>query len=122
MILGFALAVILNKGVYAKNALRATVFMPYVSNIVAVAVISKVLLGSNSPIIQQLQSWGFEPPLLLQDLKLALPTTAVIAVWERSWSEHGCLSGRIAGRSGRALRQRRLTALRSGERIRHVYS
>ncbi len=64
MILGFALAVILNKGVYAKNALRATVFMPYVSNIVAVAVIFKVLLGSNSPIIQQLQSWGFEPPLL----------------------------------------------------------
>ena len=82
MILGFAFAVILNKGVYAKNALRATVFMPYVSNIVAVAVIFKVLLGSNSPIIQQLQSWGFEPPLLLQDLKLALPTTAAVAGWK----------------------------------------
>ncbi len=35
--------------VYAKNALRATIFMPYVSNIVAVAVIFKVLLGQQQP-------------------------------------------------------------------------
>ena len=37
MILGFALAFMLNNGVYMKKAMRSLVFMPYVSNMVAVA-------------------------------------------------------------------------------------
>ena len=120
MILGFALAVILNKGVYAKNALRATVFMPYVSNIVAVAVIFKVLLGSNSPIIQQLQSWGFEPPLLLQDLKLALPTTAVIAVWKGLGLNMVVYLGALQGVPSELLEAAQIDGATKWERIRHV--
>ncbi len=82
MVVGFVLAFILNKGVYLKNTTRSLVFMPYVSNMVAVAVIFKVLLGNGSPIIVALRNMGFNPPLLLQDLKLALPTVAVISVWK----------------------------------------
>ncbi|ABX43389.1 carbohydrate ABC transporter permease [Lachnoclostridium phytofermentans] len=82
MVVGFALAFILNKGVFLKNTTRSLVFMPYVSNMVAVAVIFKVLLGNNSPIIVALRNMGFNPPLLLQDLKLALPTVAIISVWK----------------------------------------
>ena len=120
MILGFAFAVILNKGVYAKNALRATVFMPYVSNIVAVAVIFKVLLGSNSPIIQQLQSWGFEPPLLLQDLKLALPTTAAIAVWKGLGLNMVVYLGALQGVPTELLEAAQIDGATKWERIRHV--
>lgn len=82
MIFGFALAYILNKGVFCKNGIRSLIFMPYVSNMVAIAIVFKVLLGNASPLITGLQSLGFDPPLLLQDLHLALPTTAVIAVWK----------------------------------------
>ena len=82
MILGFALAFMLNNGVYMKKAMRSLVFMPYVSNMVAVAVIFKVLLGNNSPIIVALRNMGFAPPLLLLNLKLALPTVAMISVWK----------------------------------------
>ncbi|ADL04978.1 carbohydrate ABC transporter permease [Lacrimispora saccharolytica] len=82
MILGFALAFMLNNGVYMKKAMRSLVFMPYVSNMVAVAVIFKVLLGNNSPIIVALRNMGFDPPLLLLNLKLALPTVAMISVWK----------------------------------------
>ncbi|WP_024346327.1 carbohydrate ABC transporter permease [Lacrimispora indolis] len=82
MILGFVLAFMLNNGVYMKKAMRSLVFMPYVSNMVAVAVIFKVLLGNNSPIILALRNMGFDPPLLLLNLKLALPTVAMISVWK----------------------------------------
>lgn len=82
MVIGFVLAFILNKGVFLKNTTRSLVFMPYVSNMVAVAVIFKVLLGNNSPIIVALRNMGMNPPLLLQNLKLALPTVAVISVWK----------------------------------------
>ncbi len=82
MILGFVLAFMLNNGVYMKKAMRSLVFMPYVSNMVAVAVIFKVLLGNSSPIILGLRNMGFDPPLLLLNLKLALPTVAMISVWK----------------------------------------
>jgi multiple sugar transport system permease protein len=82
MILGFVLAFMLNNGIYMKKAMRSLVFMPYVSNMVAVAVIFKVLLGNNSPMIIELRNMGFNPPLLLQSLKLALPTVAMISVWK----------------------------------------
>ncbi len=82
MLLGFVLAFMLNNGVYMKKAMRSLVFMPYVSNMVAVAVIFKVLLGNSSPIILALRNMGFDPPLLLLNLKLALPTVAMISVWK----------------------------------------
>lgn len=82
MLVGFVFAFILNKGVFLKNTTRSLVFMPYVSNMVAVAVIFKVLLGNNSPILVALRNMGMNPPLLLQNLKLALPTVAVISVWK----------------------------------------
>ncbi|ADO77013.1 carbohydrate ABC transporter permease [Halanaerobium praevalens] len=83
MIVGFILAVLLNKGVHLKNTIRAMVFLPYVSNMVAVAVIFKILLGPKGPIIHLLSSIGMQnPPNLLLDLKLALPTIVCIAVWK----------------------------------------
>lgn len=82
MILGFLLAVLLNKGVFMRNTIRSMVFIPYVSNMVAVAVIFKVILGVNGPIVMGLREMGFNPPVLLQDLKLALPTVALISVWK----------------------------------------
>ena len=83
MVIGFVLAVLLNKGVHFKNAIRGMVFLPYVSNIVAIAVIFKLLLGPSGPLVTILSMLGIEnPPLLLLDSTLALPTVAAIAVWK----------------------------------------
>lgn len=83
MVLGLALALLLNKGVYFKGAIRGMVFLPYVSNMVAVAVIFKLLLGPGGPLVTLMKSVGIsEPPLLLLSDKLALPTVAAIAVWK----------------------------------------
>lgn len=59
------------------------VFLPYVSNIAAIAVIFKLMLGPSGPVVQILSMLGMEnPPYLLLDTKLALPTVAAIAVWK----------------------------------------
>lgn len=82
MVLGFVLAYFLNKGVHFKNAIRSMVFVPYVANIIAISLVIKILLGSHGPVVQGLQALGFNPPVLLNDVKLALPTVAVVAVWK----------------------------------------
>ena len=83
MVIGFMLAVLLNKGVYFKNAIRGMVFLPYVSNMVAVAVVFKLLLGQNGPLYSICSMLGMEkPPLLLLDTTWALPTVSLIAVWK----------------------------------------
>ena len=83
MILGFVLAVLLNKGVHLKKTIRAMTFLPYVSNMVAVAVIFKLLLGQGGPIYGIMQMLGVsDPPLLLLDQTWALPTVVVISVWK----------------------------------------
>lgn len=120
MIIGFLLALILNKGIYFKNALRSMAFMPYVSNMVAVAVIFKVLLGSGSPIIQMLKSWGFDPPLLLMDLKLALPTVAAVAVWKGVGLNMVVYLGALQGVPTELLEAAQIDGATKWERIRHV--
>lgn len=81
MILGFVLALLLNKGIHMKKTIRAFVFLPYVSNMVAVAVIFKLLLGPKGVIGQFLLNLGLERPLLL-NATWALPTVVMVAVWK----------------------------------------
>lgn len=83
MIIGFMLAMIVNKGIHCRSVVRGMVFLPYVSNMVAVAVIFKLILGPSGPLYQIMQFLGVEnPPLLLLSDKFALPTVALIAVWK----------------------------------------
>lgn len=81
MAVGFLFALILNKGVFFKNTLRSMVFLPYVSNIMAVAVVFKIILGPEGPFSGFFNLFGIDKALFL-DLHLALPTVVVIAVWK----------------------------------------
>lgn len=120
MVLGFVFAYILNKGVFCRNGLRSMVFMPYVSNMVAIAIVFKVLLGNGSPIIQGLQSLGFDPPLLLQDLTLALPTTAVIAVWKGVGLNMVVYLGALQDVPSELVEAAQIDGATKWQRIRHV--
>jgi multiple sugar transport system permease protein len=83
MVVGFILAVLLNKGVHFTKVIRSMVFMPYVSNMVAVAVIFKLLLGQSGPFVLLMNAFGVkDAPLLLLSEHFALPTVAAIAVWK----------------------------------------
>lgn len=83
MVCGFFIAYLVNKGIHFKNMVRSMFFLPYVSNMVAVAIVFKLLLGPDGPVVYVLKSIGWEdPPYLLYGLKTALPTVVCIAVWK----------------------------------------
>lgn len=83
MVLSFALAYILNKGVFFAKTIRSMVFLPYVSNMVAVAVVFQLMLGPRGPLYLLQKLFGSENPVIpLLDLKWALPAVVLIAVWK----------------------------------------
>lgn len=83
MLIGFILAVVLNKGIHFTKVVRSMVFMPYVSNMVAIAVVFKLMLGQTGPLTTILHAFGVQDaPLLLLSERWALPTVAAIAVWK----------------------------------------
>lgn len=83
MVLSFVLAYLLNKGVFWAKGIRSFFFLPYISNMVAVAVVFQLLLGPRGPFFLLQQFMGVEEPILpLLNQKWALPTVVLISVWK----------------------------------------
>ncbi|MDF2923290.1 MAG: sugar transporter permease [Paenibacillaceae bacterium] len=83
MLLGLLFATALNKYVYMKSLVRTLIFLPYMSSLVAVSVVWRVLYNpSQGPINAFLRSIGFEnPPGWLSSPRYALFAVIVMAVW-----------------------------------------
>jgi len=83
MAIGLVVAVLLNKHVYAKGALRTLFFLPYVSSLVAVSVVWSVLYNAqDGPINAFLKSLGVgNPPGWLGSTTWALPAIIIMVVW-----------------------------------------
>src|SRR5690625_4282276 len=83
MILSLFLAVIIDQHVYLKSFFKVAFFMPYISSVVAVAVVWQVLFHpSAGPINQVLMSFGIEnPPLWIADPNFALVSVMLIHIW-----------------------------------------
>lgn len=83
MALGLLLAVVLNKYVYMKNALRTLIFLPYVSSLVAVSVIWSIMYNAKTgPINAFLRTVGIEhPPGWLSSPNSALYAIIIMSVW-----------------------------------------
>lgn len=77
------LALIMNRNYWAKNLSNTMIFMPYVSNIVAIGIVMSLLLANDGPINMALSSIGIaHPPRWLVGQHLALPTTAIVSAWQ----------------------------------------
>ncbi len=83
MAVSLLLAIIINSHVYLKDTMKVIYFMPYISSVVAVAVVFQVLFHpSFGPINQFLMSIGIEnPPKWLSDINFALPSVMFIMIW-----------------------------------------
>ncbi|NHN32370.1 carbohydrate ABC transporter permease [Paenibacillus agricola] len=81
--ISMALAIIINKNVYLKSYFKVAFFMPYISSVVAVAIVWQVLFHpSAGPINQFLRSIGItNPPLWIADPSYALISVMMISVW-----------------------------------------
>lgn len=83
MLISMILAVLIDKYVYLKSYFKVAYFMPYISTIVAVAIVWQVLFQpSYGPINEFLRSLGVDdPPKWIADPDYALFSIMMITVW-----------------------------------------
>ena len=83
MVVGLLLAVLVNQKIHFRNGIRAMIFMPYVSNMVAIAIVWSLLLDPVDGIVNKtLRALGVSnAPMWLMGSKTALMTVVMIAVW-----------------------------------------
>ena len=84
LMLGFLFAVLIQNFAFGKKTFKTIFFFPYISSIVAVATVWRVIFQPTyGPINQLLRSIGMEnPPAWLMDPKWALPTIAMMYIWQ----------------------------------------
>lgn len=80
---GFIAAVLLNKHFYWKSFSRSLFLMPYVANIVAISIVFSLLFDPFGGFVNALlKVLGISnPPLWFASAKMAIPTTAMVAIW-----------------------------------------
>ncbi|MDP4097388.1 sugar ABC transporter permease [Paenibacillus sp. P96] len=83
MLISMVLAVLINKNVYWKGYFKVAYFMPYISSIVAVAIVWQVLFQpSYGPINEFLKAIGIaNPPKWIADPNFALISIMMISIW-----------------------------------------
>lgn len=84
MVIALALAIFINQKIYARNMIRTMFFLPYVSNMVAIAIVWSLLLDPiDGPVNKFLMSIGVtNPPMWLMSTKTSLITVVLISVWQ----------------------------------------
>ncbi|WP_042166953.1 carbohydrate ABC transporter permease [Paenibacillus gorillae] len=83
LIVSLVLAVVIERYVYGKGLFKVMFFMPYISSMVAVAIVFQLLFHpSYGPVNETLRSLGIaNPPKWLADLHYALPSVMIILIW-----------------------------------------
>lgn len=83
IIISMITATILNNKVYFKNFMRAIVFIPYISSVVAISVVwMKLYHPSQGQINQLLMALGIEnTPGWLGSMDWALPALMIVSIW-----------------------------------------
>ena len=83
MAAGLLLAVLVNHKIHFRNGIRAMIFMPYVPNMVSIAIVWSILLDPVDGIVNQtLSALGVnQAPMWLMGSKTALYSVVMIAVW-----------------------------------------
>jgi len=83
MLVSMVLAVLIDRYVYWKGFFKVAYFMPYISSIVAVAIVWQVLFQpSYGPVNEMLKAIGIaDPPKWIADPKFALSSIMMITIW-----------------------------------------
>ena len=80
--LALILAVIIDKFCYAKTPIKLALFMPYISNIVAVAIVWVMMYSPWGPFTLLVKKLGWQnPPQWLGDYGWALPAIILMSIW-----------------------------------------
>lgn len=76
------LAVVIDKYVIGKTPVRLAMFMPYISNIVALSIVWVMMYSPSGPFTQMIKALGVDdPPKWLGDYNWAMPSIIVMSIW-----------------------------------------
>ena len=76
------MSVLVDKYVIGKAPVKLALFMPYISNIVAISIVWVVMYSPYGPITQFLKSIGIKnPPQWLGDPHWSLPAIIIMSIW-----------------------------------------
>lgn len=82
LILSLFIAVLINDFAYMKGFFRLAMFIPFVSNTVAVSLIWSLLYSKYGPIVNFLRRMGISsPPAFLADRHWAMPAIIFMSIW-----------------------------------------
>lgn len=82
ILLALIISVLVDKYVIGKTPVKLALFMPYISNIVAISIVWVVMYSPYGPITQLLKSIGIKnPPEWLGDFHWALPAIVIMSIW-----------------------------------------
>lgn len=83
LLLALFFAAVLNRVTFGRKFFRVCFFLPYISSMVSVAVIWKLIFSPNGPLSSMLMGLGVsEPPKWLMSSDWALYALTIIAVWK----------------------------------------
>ncbi len=82
LLISIVLAAILDKYCYGKTPIRLALFMPYISNVVAVSIVWVMMYSPWGPFTQLVKALGVEnPPQWLGDEKWSLIAVIIMTIW-----------------------------------------
>jgi len=82
LFISLIIAVLINDYVYKKEIFRMIIFLPNISNIVAVSIVWALLYSDYGPIVSFLRSIGVEnPPVFLANRYWAMPAIIIMSIW-----------------------------------------
>lgn len=82
VILALILAVVIDRFCFGKLPIRLAMFMPYISNVVAVAIVWVMMYSPWGPFTQMIEMFGVKnPPQWLGDTNWALPAIILMTIW-----------------------------------------
>lgn len=80
--IALAVAVLVDRYAYGKKPIRLMLFMPYITNIVAVSIVWVMMYAPFGPFTQLVKAMGAaDPPKWLGDYHWALPAVILMSVW-----------------------------------------
>jgi multiple sugar transport system permease protein len=82
IVIALVLAVLIDRFCFAKLPIRLAMFMPYISNIVAVAIVWVMMYAPWGPFTQMVEALGWkDPPQWLGDYNWSLIAVIIMSIW-----------------------------------------
>ncbi len=82
LVIALLMAVLINDYVIGKDFVRLSVFLPHITNIVAISLIWSMLYSKEGPFVYVLKFLGVQnPPNILADVVWAMPSIMLMIIW-----------------------------------------